>query len=167
MARKTNRGVAVVPKLDDRSYARAMKTLGKYEGSKFRNRVIKAFTAGARLLVAPMRRLAPYERGGLAKSIAVRRDWRTRAIIKIGVKPRAPKGAHGHLHSKGHRIVGGSGQEAGYFKGNLFVQRTIQKHEGRVIRFIQEQPLDIGGTTAGFASNRTKGHVGTVLKSYT
>jgi hypothetical protein len=111
--------------------------------------VIAAFIQGARLLVAPMRRVAPRKRGGLARSIraALAKKEVATSLVRVNVKPRAPKGAHGHLHSKGHRIVTKSGEVRGFYEGTGFVDKVINAHEARVIKFIQEQPLDIEGAS--------------------
>jgi len=148
MARKRNTDIVSV-ELDLASYNRAIKRVSKYEGRDWRGRVIAAFIEGARLLVAPMRRAAPRKRGGLARSIrAALAKKPSTAVVKVNVKPRSPKGSHGHLHSKGHRIVRPDGSPTGdYYEGNNFVERTIDAHEGRAIRFIQEQPLDVKGAS--------------------
>jgi hypothetical protein len=137
--------------LDAASFDRAMKRISKYEGRNWRGRVIKAFQEGAKLLVAPMRRAAPRNRGGLARSVSAKLAKRDPGLtVKVNVKPRNPKGAHGHLHSKGHNITNTKGGPVlGWYEGNGFVQRTIEAHEGRVIRFIQTQPLDIDGASIG------------------
>jgi hypothetical protein len=99
--------------------------------------------------VAPMRRAAPRRRGGLSRSIraALAKKSVPTALVRVNVKPRAPVGAHGHLHSKGHRGVTKGGVEHGYYAGTGFVERTIDAKEADVIRFIQEQPLDIEGAS--------------------
>lgn len=142
-------GQIIVPRLDDRSYKRAMATLGKYQGRPFRQRVRKAFEAGGRLLVGPMRRMAPFKTGGLRGSISMkhRRPLPIGSIVSIHVKPRAPKGAHGHLHSKGHEIKNRKdGPVLGFYQGDDFVGKTIRSHESRAVKLMAEQPLDIGGT---------------------
>lgn len=140
-------------KLDDRSYKRALGTLQKYEGRPFRFRVRKAFEAGARLLVGPMRRMAPKASGNMARSIAMRHMRRKpdpAAIVAVHVKPRSPKGAHGHLQSQGHNITKTKGGPViGYYEGTGFVQQTIDGHEGRALDLMAEQPLDIRGSTVG------------------
>jgi len=142
-------------RLDEKSYNAALKTITKYEGRDFRGRVIAAFIQGARLLVAPMRRVAPRKRGGLSRSIRAalaKREVAT-SLVRVNVKPRAPKGAHGHLQSKGHRIVTPGGEVKGFYEGTGFVDKVIAGHEQRVIKFLQEQPLDIeGANVRGFLS---------------
>lgn len=153
MARSRNTNLIDV-KLDQKSFDRAMARISKYEGRNWRGRVIAAFMEGAKLLVQPMRRAAPYDRGGLARSIQAKLAKKgLDVLVKVNVKPRSPKGAHGHLHSKGHRIVGQDGSVHGYYEGTGFVQKTIEAHEPRVIKFIQTQPLDIeGASLSGFRS---------------
>lgn len=150
MARARNTNLIDV-KLDTKSFDKAMERILKYEGRDWRGRVIAAFLGGARLLVAPMRRVAPRNRGGLSRSIAAKLAKTDPSVtVKVNVKPRNPKGAHGHLHSRGHRIFDFHGNPTGnYYEGNAFVERTIAAHEGRAIKFIQTQPLDIEGADIG------------------
>ena len=156
MARRKRNTNLVDVVLDEKSFNAAIKRIKKYEGRDFRGRVIAAFIGGARLLVAPMRRIAPRRTGALARSIKAKlaKQHVVTSLVRVNVKPRAPKGAHGHLHSKGHRIFDFKGNPTGgYYEGTGFVQRTIDAHEGRVIKFMQEQPLDIeGANLRGFGS---------------
>jgi len=148
-------GLKVTARMDARSYNRAITTLKKWEGHPFRTRVIKAHEAGARLLIAPMRRVAPKRRGGLAKSISAKKAFPTPRgyIVGVGVKPRGggKGGAHGHLLSKGHRVITPGGRNTGKSTpAHSFIQDTIEGHEDRVLRFIQEQSLNLEGATTSF-----------------
>jgi hypothetical protein len=137
-----------VARLDERSFNRAMATLGKYENRPFRLRVRKAFEAAGRLLVGPMRRMAPYRTGGLKGSITMRhrRPLPLGTIVSINVKPRANAGGpHGHLLSQGHRVVNAGGDTGSFYQGTDFVGKTIRGHESRAVKLLSEQPLDISG----------------------
>lgn len=140
MARTRNTNLIDI-ELDQRSFDKAMQRIRKYEGRPWRSRVISAFIEGAKLLVAPMRRTAPRRSGRLARSIQAKLAKKSiDAVVKVNVKPRSPKGSHGHLVNRGHVTSKGN-----HTTPDPFVERTIDAHEGRVIQFIKEQPLDIEG----------------------
>lgn len=146
MARTRNTNIVDV-KLDDASFKRAMERILKYEGRDWRGRVIAAFMEGARLLVAPMRRAAPVRSGRLSRSVQAKLAKKGfDVVVKVNVKPRRPKGNHSHLVTQGHRTTTG-----GTTRPNPFIDKVIDAHEGRVIKFIQTQPLDIkGASVSGF-----------------
>lgn len=134
--------------LDERSLARAQARLAKYEGRPLRDRMRAVFRAGAGLAVAPMRAAAPKRTGTLARRVSVRsRRPPAGYIVQFGTKSRAP---HGHLVSKGHRIVTPGGRDTGRrTRPDPFVEDTIRAHEDRIVGFISRNVASEGVTVLG------------------
>lgn len=161
---------AVTVTLDQRSYSAAMRTLARYEGSPLQRRARAAYLAGARMLVAPMRREAPQgPTGNLRRSIAARVPRRVlpgeMAAASVGPKGGRGAGAHRWLvvagtrpHSlaarrrgpwvvipdrPGHVYPGASVQHPGA-RGNPFVDRVTDRYGGEVLSFIERAVLSVG-----------------------
>jgi hypothetical protein len=103
--------------VDDRSYRKAMARLSKYEGRAFTERMIRVFTAGAQLLVAPMRaeirssvKGHGTNPGMLAQKVAVRRRRYPPAgyFVQVSTKSRAPHAHLVDLGTTGHSLQGGT-----------------------------------------------------------
>lgn len=114
--------------VDQKSLARAKKTLEKYQGKPLEERLRRATLQAGKLLVPAIKSAAPVRTGNLKNSVsALNPRGINGKLMSASVGPRGRLGAHRHLVIRPHRIVTPGGRDTGRrTAGNPFVDEATR-----------------------------------------
>lgn len=131
--------ISATATFDQASLDRARKVLGKYSGRPLEERLRRATTQAARLMVNPIKAASPRRTGALMSSVKARASRGQSAFGRTIVASVGPTARHRHLVIQPHRIVTPGGRDTGRMTtGNPFVDRATASHRDEAIRIVSE-----------------------------